>query len=463
MLPSVDDANGTNPMPSGSQVAANHLRAGEALRLIQAGELSCEELMRATLAEIERRDPVVRAFVCLDPERALAAARAADAVPKERRGPLHGLPAAIKDTYDTADFPTAYGIQSAPWRDHRPAKDALVITRMRQAGALIPGKVTTTEWAYRMPSATTNPRDPKRTPGGSSQGSAAAVGAHMALIGVGSQTNGSMIRPAAYCGVYGHKATWGLIPRTGLAPFSPTLDTPGGYANDLEGLARLMEVMIGPDPDDQDCRGRAGTAILPALKSGLARKWRVGFVRTPRWGDVEPAIRQICDDFAKRLGRVAAVEEVTLPADFAAIWDHLHVDIQFAGLARQAIAARVEAKPEEFSEAMREGVRRGRSISDATYAELRQRQRGLARAFDGVLAGVDVAIGPSALDEAPIGIANTGRPTMQTLWTFTGTPSLNVPYFTGPNGLPVGLTVGARADRDADCFAFAAFLEQARI
>ncbi len=292
------------------------LTATQAVADIARGAMSAEEYTSACLDRIEAVEGDVQAFVQLDPEHALAQARALDAHKASggRIGPLHGIPVGIKDIFDTADFPTECGSPILAGR--RPETDAAVVARLREAGAVIIGKTVTTEFAYFHPGKTRNPRDMNRTPGGSSSGSAAAVAAGMVPLAIGSQTNGSMIRPAAFCGVFGVKPSHGLISRAGALTLSRTLDHVGAFARSIEDLALILDCVVGQDPADPDTRPyaapafRAGAAEPPPLPPSFA------LVRTPMWDKADADARNALEDLARELN----AREVDLPDDFRAAW-----------------------------------------------------------------------------------------------------------------------------------------------
>src|SRR5712691_8817100 len=259
------------------------LTATQAAADIARGVISAEDYIRACLGRIAVVESEVRAFIHLDPEHALTQARALDRHKADggRIGPLHGVPVGIKDIFDTADYPTECGSPILAGR--RPDADATAVAKLRQAGCVIIGKTVTTEFAYFHPGKTRNPRDVKRTPGGSSSGSAAAVAAGMVPLAIGSQTNGSMIRPAAFCGVFGVKPSHGLISRAGALTLSRTLDHVGAFARSIEDLALILDVLVGEAPADPDTRPyaapafRASAAEMPPLPPSFS------FVRTPMW------------------------------------------------------------------------------------------------------------------------------------------------------------------------------------
>lgn len=436
---------------------ANRLGAGEALRRIRDGSLTCAELMRATLAQIRSREPELKAWAALDESCAIYLADQADAAPRTARGPLHGLPLAVKDTYDTADFPTEWG--GLHWRGRRPAHDARLVELARAAGAIVLGKTVTTEYALLHPGVTRNPHNPAHTPGGSSSGSAAAVAAFMAPLAFGSQTNGSMLRPASYCGVYGVKPTYGLLSRTGLQPIAAEVDTPGLFCRDLEGLAIALETLIGPDPEDPGSLGIRLGGLEEAVRHGPQRCWRVGFCRTPVWGRCDDDARGRMEDFVSRLKGFVEVVDLELPSGFELLHGH-HMVLQDAGVAAHLYESAAR-NPENFSSSLRDNIRRGHALSPYRIAEAHQFQSWAQASMDKVFDSMDVTVGLAATGEAPATLAMTGDPVMQTIWTFTGAPALSVPALIGARGLPIGVQVNARRRGDADVLGFAAFLEHA--
>ena len=282
------------------------LTAIEAAEQIANGDISAEDYTAACLERIAAIDDTVHAFVHLDPDDALAQARALD----ERRrngaslGALHGVPVGIKDIFDTADYPTECG--SPLLKGRRPMRDCTAVARLRAAGAVIIGKTVTTEFAYFHPGATRNPHDPERTPGGSSSGSAAAVAAGMVPLAIGSQTNGSMIRPAAYCGVYGCKPTHGTISRHGVLSLSRNLDHVGTFARTLADTALLLEVLAGYDPEDDATRAVAAPAFLETVGEDPPMPPRFAFVRTPIWDKADASARAALEGLVNALGEQAA-------------------------------------------------------------------------------------------------------------------------------------------------------------
>ena len=289
----------------------NWLSASDAARAIRDGAISSEQLVEACLARVREVDDKVQAWAFLDPEHALNQARARDQERREGRptGPLHGVPVAIKDIIDTEDMPTEDG--SVLHAGRTPAHDAKVVAMLRAAGAVIFGKTVTTELATYAPGKTRNPHNPEHTPGGSSSGSAAAVAIGMVPLALGSQTNGSVIRPASFCGVYGFKPTHGLIPRTGVLKLSRTLDQLGGFARSIEDLALLGEQLVGWDEDDPDTRPRARPPLVETACAEPPLPPQLAFVKGPAW---ERASEETKHAFAEL---VAALSDSVFEVDIA--------------------------------------------------------------------------------------------------------------------------------------------------
>jgi Asp-tRNA(Asn)/Glu-tRNA(Gln) amidotransferase A subunit family amidase len=420
------------------------LAAAEAVAAMARGEISAERYVGAFLDRIVAIDKEVGAFIHLDAEYALAQARARDA---ERSrggilGPLHGIPVALKDIVDTKDYPTENG--SPLFAGRRPHSDATVAARLRAAGAVIIGKTVTTELAYFHPGKTRNPRDLSRTPGGSSSGSAAAVAAGMVPFALGSQTNGSMIRPAAFCGVYGIKPSHGLVSRAGVLALSRTLDHIGAYARSLEDLALVLEVMAGYDPADPDTRPLAAPHFGDILAGTPPAAPRFAFVRTPIWDKADPATRAAFEALVARLG--GAVESVELPAAFADAWPAQRA-IMATEMAHHFGELVARAQPDAASGVLRALLDEGATVPAVRYIAACETGRRLAAALADVFARYDAIITPATIGVAPKGQQATGDPAFCTLWTLTGVPALSLPLLDGENGLPLGVQlVGAAGD-----------------
>jgi Asp-tRNA(Asn)/Glu-tRNA(Gln) amidotransferase A subunit family amidase len=412
-------------------------------RQIRDGKISSEELTRACLARIEAREPEVQAWAFLDPEHALRQARAADEWRKRGRplGPLHGLPVGVKDIIDTADMPTENGTVLHAGR--RPRQDATLVSLLRAAGAIILGKTVTTELAVYGPNKTRNPHNLEHTPGGSSSGSAAAVADGMVPLAIGTQTNGSVIRPASFCGVYGFKPSHGLIPRTGVLVQSPPLDTVGVMAANLEDLALLAEPLMAFDAKDPASRPRARPNLLDALSEAPPVPPKLAFVRSPVWDQAEEDAKA---GFAELVEALAdQVEDVELPSAFQDAIE-LHRSVMEADLAK-SFAREYERGRDRLSARLREMIERGQEIRAVDYNRAVERISALNAALAEVFGTYDAILTPAAPGEAPQGLGSTGSPIFCTIWTFCGTPAVTLPLLTGASGLPIGVQlVGEKGD-----------------
>lgn len=410
------------------------LSACDAAKAVRDGAISAEQLVEACLARVREVEDTVQAWQFLDPDHALAQARALDQARREGRptGPLHGVPVGIKDIVDTQDMPTEDGTVLHAGRT--PAADATVVASLRAAGAVIMGKTVTTECAYFSPGKTRNPHNPEHTPGGSSSGSAAAVAAAMVPVALGSQTNGSVVRPAAFCGVYGFKPTHGLIPRGGILRLSRTLDHVGVFARTLEDVALVCESLVGHDERDPDTRPRARIPFSAVAAEEPPLPPLLAFVKTPVWDRTAADTREAFEELVAALGdRVQAIE---LPESARSAWDW-HRTIMDAEMAA-SLDAEWERGRDRLSEALRALLARGRETSALEY------QRALARiplvneGFGELFSRFDAILTPSAPGTAPRGLESTGDPAFCTLWTLCGMPALNLPLMHGANGLPLG-------------------------
>ena len=431
--------------------------AAEAARSIRQGLLTSEELVQSCLERIRQVEPTVQAWQFLDEEHALAQARAAD----ERRrsgepvGALHGIPVGIKDIIDTADMPTENG--TVLHKGRMPRADAAVVAALRGAGAVIMGKTVTTECAYFNPGKTRNPHNPEHTPGGSSSGSAAAVAAQMVPLALGSQTAGSVIRPAAFCGDYALKPTHGLIPRTGVLTLSRTLDHIGLFARSLDDLALLGEVLVGYDEGDPDTRPRA----RPPLRSVLAEEPPIpptlAFIKTPHWDRVDSDAKEAYAELIEALGD--RVEEVELMPSARDAWDWQRtiMEVEMASnLESLWVAGR-----EKLSERLRALMERGRETRAIDYQRVLRSLPALRDSFDELfMERYDAILTPPALGTAPKGLGATGDPVFCVLWTLLGMPAVTLPLMRGANGLPLGVQLVGRRNFDARLLRTARWLEQ---
>ncbi len=420
------------------------LTATEAAQRIAAGKLSAEDYIRACLDRIAALEDKVRAFIHLDPDHALAQACALD----ERRrkgeplGELHGIPVAIKDIFDTKDYPTECG--SPLRKGHRPQQDAGSVARLRAAGAVIIGKAVTTEFAYYHAGATRHPLDPERTPGGSSSGSAAAVACNMVPLAIGSQTNGSVIRPASFCGVYGVKPTHGAISRARTLVLSHALDHVGVFARSIADCALILDVLAGYDVEDPDSRPFAAPNFSAVASDTPRSPPRFAFVRTPVWEKADAEARAALESFVQDLG--GAVETVDLPDWFADAWPD-HRVIMATDMAHN-LGEMVARGGDASSKQLRDLLTEGSKTSAVRYLTARAKAKRYAAGLADILKDYDAILTLSSPGVAPKGMA-TGNPAFNTLWTLTGLPAVTLPLLKGESGLPIGVQLVGAAGDDA--------------
>jgi Asp-tRNA(Asn)/Glu-tRNA(Gln) amidotransferase A subunit family amidase len=407
--------------------------------MLDKGECTPVELAQACLERIAARERDVRAWAHIDADAVLkqAYARAAE----RRRGPLHGIPVGVKDIMHTADMPTEYG--SPIYRGQRTVDDAACVALLRDAGCVILGKTETMEFAVSEPARTRNPHNLAHTPGGSSSGSAAAVADFMVPLALGTQTGGSIIRPASYCGVVGYKASYGLISRAGIKPASESLDTVGTLARNVGDAALAASVLAG-----------FGWPPLTTHRSTV----RIGVCRSSTWQAALPGTAEALEKAVVLLGRSGfAVRELTLPALFEpALEAQGTVNLYEA---YRAFSYERINHPDKISKALSNRLARGAKISLNAYLAaqnvLRDSRAGLAEIFR----DVDVLVGPAATGEAPRGLENTGDPIFNRLWTALHVPCVSVPALCGPGALPLGVQVIGPMNSDARTLQIAAFVE----
>ncbi len=419
------------------------LTAVQAAELIRTHKVSALELTRACLEQIEAREPAVQAFAFLDPEHALGQAKAQDEMRRHGRplGPLHGLPIGVKDIIDTDDMPTENGTVLHAGR--QPRADATVVSRLRAAGAVVLGKTVTTELAVYGPNQTRNPHNLEHTPGGSSSGSAAAVASRMVPLAIGTQTNGSVVRPAAYCGVYGFKPSHGLISRAGILRQSPPLDTVGVMANSLPDLALLAEVLMGYDPKDPALRPVARPHLLEVALQPPPVVPDLGFVRGPAWDQAEDETKAAFEEVVAALGeRITAVD---LPAGFEQAIS-LHGTIMEADLAR-SFAADYQRGRDRLTTRLCEMIERGQQCLAVDYNRAVDAIPWLAHTLEPLFERYDALLTPATTGPAPHGLGATGSPVFCTIWTLCGMPAVSLPLLEAGNGLPLGVQlVGQKGD-----------------
>lgn len=425
-----------NQPPGKTALELNDLTATEIVASINGGRTTCEAVVRACLERIQVREPQVQAWQHLDPDHALGQAIALDK--SGRRGPLIGVPFGIKDIIDTSDMPTEYG--SPIYKGHQPSNEAACVALGRKAGGILMGKTVTTEFANRHPGKTRNPFDPARTPGGSSSGSAAAVGDHMVPLAIGTQTTGSTIRPASFCGVFGYRPTYGDLRCSGVREAAGSLDTLGLMARSIDDLALYREVLLGAEP-----------APLPAHSGRL----RVGFCRTHVWPQVEPHTQKLLEEAAQTLARAGLeVRDVELPAEFERLID-THLAISSFEFARN-FTYEIEQHWEKISVTLRENrLKSGLACSFERYRAARAFAAECRRAFAALMENYDVLLTAAATGEAPVGLNATGNAQTCLIWTTLHVPAVTLPVFKGAQGLPIGAQIIGKADGDRALFAAA--------
>ncbi len=423
----------------------NKLTASEAAKRIARREISAEALVRDCLERISERDKAVQAWQFVDPEIALAQARALD---KELaggrlRGPLHGIPLGVKDIFDTFDMPAEYG--SPIYQGNRPASDAGTVVGARRAGMVILGKTVTCELATHVPSKTHNPHNLEHTPGGSSSGSAAAVADLMTPLAIGTQTVGSTIRPASYCGIVGYKPTFNLLSRAGCKTEADSLDTVGVMARSVPDVA----LYAGAQAND------ARLLELPAI----GRKLKIGLCRTFDTDLIEPATGQALERAASELARAGAkVTEFSLPESFRPLREAHGTVCRFE--MGRSYAYEYDHYPDKIFHTLRERIAEGARTSGEQYARAQSIGHRCRAQFADAMGDLDALLAPSAPGEAPKNLGTTGSPLLNAIWTFLWTPTVTVPAYKGPSGMPVGVQVCGRMHDDARTLAAAQWIHQ---
>jgi aspartyl-tRNA(Asn)/glutamyl-tRNA(Gln) amidotransferase subunit A len=425
---------------------------------IRAGKLTPEALLDQVLQRIDQLDKQVHAWVLVDREGARRQARRAgeELAAGRDRGPLHGIPLGVKDIFDVRDWPTAAGYQ--PWQNSVARQDATVVERLRNAGAIFLGKTVTTQFASFDPPVTVNPWRHNRTPGGSSSGSAAAMACGMCLGALGSQTGGSITRPAAYCGVAGFKPTFGTLSCAGVIPLAPSLDHPGVMAGCVRDLALLVEAMSGPDPLDSLTAQQPWPAAFQAARGGSLKPTRIlrlgSFFQEKADDETSKALAALC----KRLADAGvAVVDTPLPPRFAETTARHRalMAVECAAIHE----ARVQADPESYGRCIRSLMEEGARYSAIELSRTFEHKRAIIADMEH-LAGDDVLLTPSARSGAP-GAETTGDPLFNSPWSYLGFPTVSVPYAWTNDGLPLAIQLAARRGADAKLLEVAAWCEQA--
>ncbi len=420
----------------------SRLTVVEAAAGIARGDISSEALVSACLERIEAREPEVKAWASLDRDYALRQARAADAAVRSGRGTgvLAGVPIGVKDIIDTRDLPTENG--SPVFAGRRPENDAVCVAALRAAGAIVLGKTVTTELATLTPNVTRNPVAAGRTPGGSSSGSAAAVADFMVPAALGTQTGGSVIRPASFCGIYGFKPTFGAIPRGGVLTQAHSLDTVGVHARSVEDLALLGDVLFGRDAADPATRD----TVRPNLLASATMAWKVdpmfAFVKTAAWADAAPVLREAFEELVGELGLSAQEEGLDLTIERGLANARIVQNVELAA----HYGPLLDRNPELISSRLAGQIAEGREIKGTEYVRALEEREGIYASIAQILINYGNILTPAAPGPAPEGLASTGNPVFNAFWTYIGVPCVTLPLLEA-DGLPIGVQiVGARGD-----------------
>ena len=427
------------------QSPLNSLNVQAVTTKLTAGELSIAELLQDCLQRIQLREPQVHAWTYLDIDHAQIQAAEWEQTFNQQGSqiletyPLLGIPVAVKDIFATLEMPTCWGtdIYRNRYLDH----EAAVVSQLKSAGAIILGKTVTTDLATATAGPTTNPHNFAHTPGGSSSGSAAAVADGMVPLAIGSQTMGSILRPAAYCGVFGLKPSFGLISRYGMMPVSQVLDHVGVFARSLDDMHRLLTVLVKPDVRDPDCQPSDQILSFEQLVAGKredgARSIRLGLIKTPHWKQAEDIAQSRLMQAVDVLVQAdVTVDRVSLPSEFDQYWQIVRKLCAY-GL-YQNHGDLLTEHPEQCSPLLQDWLKRGQSVSDSDYQQACQWCDRYRKLLAPVFAQYDAVLSPVTTGPAPLGLDNTGSPIFCGLWTLCGLPALTMPLGYTANGLPLG-------------------------
>jgi Asp-tRNA(Asn)/Glu-tRNA(Gln) amidotransferase A subunit family amidase len=427
------------------------LTAVEATAALARGDLSVRELVDSCLDRIDELEPTIGAWVSIDHDFARSRADQLDKRKikhAENLGPLFGLPIGVKDVFNTTRFPTAMG--SPIFSGFTPGNDARVVSNLELSDAVIMGKTVTAEFAIHYPGKTVNPQDVERSPGTSSSGSAAAIACQMVPLALGTQTAGSTIRPASFVGVYGYKPTFGLVPRTGILKTLDTLDHVTFFARCSEDLRLVM--------DSTRVRGQNYPFVNKLLESDLRensrKRWRVGFIRTHVWDLAEDYVQRAMISFVKRLATEdwIELEEISLPPGLETSHD-VH-DLIYTKSISYYFQDEYRGRKSELSDIMVEMIEKGMEIPTDRFHWGLRRQNELGNQLDEMLSSYDVVLSHSTAHVAPKGLHTVEQRDPCLMWTLCRVPAINVPIFTGPQGLPFGLQAISRRYRDYSLLAF---------
>lgn len=416
------------------------LTAAEAATRLSANEITSEALVRDCLARIEAREPGIGAWAYIDPAYALDQARARDS--EARKSALHGVPIGIKDVIDTEDMPTGHG--SPIYAGDRPKRDSACVAALRAAGMVLLGKTVTTEFASPYPAGTRNPHDPARTPGVSSSGSGAAVADFHVPCANGTQTGGSVIGPAAYCGVYGYKASLDGLDRGGIRHCKPSIDTLGFMARSVEDLVLLRAAS----------HGRSAQAAFGAEAP------RIGICRTQHWDRAEPCMQAAIELAGTLLAKAGCrVADIALPREVAEAEPQF--DILTSWEAAQALEREARDHLDTFNPWNRDRVVFARTLTEERYIEAKRRLAAARAALETVFEDVDVLLTPPRTGEAPVGIEGVRPSPFNAVWTQMYTPCVTLPLFQGPNGMPLGIQVVGAEGSDDTTLSHAGWIDRA--
>ncbi len=420
------------------------MSAVEVAKAIQTGQITSQELVQAYIKQIDEFEETIGAWQHFDAEYALTQAKDADLFRKSGQitGPLHGVPIGIKDIFDTHDMPTEDGTEIHKGRT--PAYDATGVELLRQAGAIIMGKTVTTEFAVYTPGKTKNPHDTLRTPGGSSSGSAAAVAANMVPLSIGTQTNGSIIRPASYCGVVGYKPSHGLISRYRILQQSLHLDHVGVFAQNVVDAALIAEQLMVFDKRDPSMKARTRPNLIETIEQGPLVPPRFAFIKTPAWDEhASNDVKQGFSELVNFLGNSIEELDLTHLLEDTIQWHKIIMETDIA----KSFQRDYHKGKDVMSEALNEMIKRGQKYLAVDYNEAIEHIAALNNAMDEIMLDYDAILTPASTGEAPVGLESTGSPVFCTPWTFCGMPAITLPLMQGSNNMPLGVQlVSAKGD-----------------
>jgi Asp-tRNA(Asn)/Glu-tRNA(Gln) amidotransferase A subunit family amidase len=420
------------------------LSAAEAVPLIVSGEILSAELVEACLDRIGETDGNLSAWAYVDRERALERAEELDHIRRAglATGLLHGVPVGLKDIIDTAAMPTECGSPILAGR--LPKADAAIVERLEEQGAIILGKTVTTEFAFLHPADTRNPHDPKRTPGGSSSGSAAAVAAKQVPLAIGTQTNGSVVRPASFCGTFGFKPSAGSISRRGILRTSATLDQIGVFGRSLDDVALLADALAGYDATDPASFARPRPPMLAGARAEVPVEPNFAWIELPFASEMSDDCRQGLEEVLTALG--GQIERLDAPPLFADLVAAQHT-IHFYEIARE-LESVIGDRRDEVSEELAPVLERGRAVSDEGHRQALSIREIAQKFFLAFFKDFDAIVCPAAPGEAPKIDTGTGNPIFSTIWTLAGLPCITIPLLEGDSGLPIGVQLVGEMERD---------------